>query len=84
MNRLIEELWTKVCEEEMPELDGTCMTLQRQRLFTQLLLWDVCFHIDLTKMCAYDSECNSEYSNGYDIGLQRAIDIMVEVYGVEL
>lgn len=38
MNERINQLWTKVCQDEMPELDVTCMTLQRQEKFADLLV----------------------------------------------
>jgi hypothetical protein len=38
MNERINKLWTKVCQEEMPELDVTCMTPQRQQKFTELIV----------------------------------------------
>jgi hypothetical protein len=38
MNEQIKELWTSVCQNEMPELDETCMTLSRQRKFAELII----------------------------------------------
>ena len=38
MNERIKELWTSVCQNEMPELDETCMTLSRQRKFAELII----------------------------------------------
>jgi hypothetical protein len=38
MNERIQKLWTKVCQDEMPELDETCMTLQRQEKFAELIV----------------------------------------------
>ena len=38
MNERIRELWTSVCQNEMPELDETCMTLSRQRKFAELIV----------------------------------------------
>ena len=38
MNERIEKLWTKVCQSEMPELDETCMTLQRRTKFAELIV----------------------------------------------
>jgi hypothetical protein len=44
MNERIEKLWTKVCQSEMPELDETCMTLQRRTKFAELIVKE-CAHI---------------------------------------
>jgi hypothetical protein len=38
MNERIRELWTEVCQSEMPELDESCMTLQRQAKFAELMV----------------------------------------------
>jgi hypothetical protein len=32
------DLWTRVCQEEMPELDESCMTMQRTRKFAELIV----------------------------------------------
>ena len=42
MNERIEKLWTKVCQSEMPELDETCMTLQRRTKFAELIVTECC------------------------------------------
>ena len=34
----IKQMWTKVCQGEMPELDETCMTLQRQEKFAEMIV----------------------------------------------
>lgn len=38
MNERIKYHWSNVCKEEMPELDETCMTLQRQQRFAESLV----------------------------------------------
>ena len=40
MNARDKELWSTVCQSEMPELDETCMTLQRQTKFADLIRAD--------------------------------------------
>ena len=50
MNEQIKELWTKVCQSEMPELDESCMTLQRQAKFSELIVEAV---LDQVKERAY-------------------------------
>ena len=37
------DLWTRVCQEEMPELDESCMTMQRTRKFAELIVRE-CAH----------------------------------------
>jgi hypothetical protein len=32
------DLWTQVCQEDMPELDETFMTMRRTRKFAQLIV----------------------------------------------
>jgi hypothetical protein len=32
------DLWTQVCQEDMPELDETYMTMRRTRKFAELLI----------------------------------------------
>ena len=32
------DLWTQVCQEDMPELDETCMTMRRTRKFAELIV----------------------------------------------
>lgn len=47
MNERIKEMWTVVCKEEMPELDETCTTLQRQKKFAELIVQEcrsIAFH----------------------------------------
>jgi hypothetical protein len=56
MNERIRELWTSVCQNEMPELDETCMTLSRQRKFAELIFQE----------CIRCCEGNSEYKNHTD------------------
>lgn len=41
MNERIRDLWTKVCQSEMPELNESCMTMQRQRKFAELIQKDM-------------------------------------------
>jgi hypothetical protein len=50
MNERIKELWTSVCQNEMPELDETCMTLSRQRKFAELIIEEA------AKAPLYDSD----------------------------
>jgi hypothetical protein len=40
MNKRIRahDLWTQVCQEDMPELDETCMTMRRTRKFAELIV----------------------------------------------
>jgi hypothetical protein len=38
MNKRVRSIWTEVCHSEMPELDETCMTLQRQEKFAKLIV----------------------------------------------
>ena len=38
MNEQIKLIWTEVCREEMPDLDESCMTLQRQKKFAELIV----------------------------------------------
>jgi hypothetical protein len=57
MNEQIRLLWTQVCQDEMPWLDETCMTLPRQRKFAQLIVREcarVYWNID-------DGEIHGEY-----------------------
>ncbi len=52
MNERIKQMWTKVCQDEMPELDETCMTLQRQEKFAELIVED-CFRVALVEGKGY-------------------------------
>ncbi len=60
MNERIKELWTSVCQNEMPELDETCMTLSRQRKFAELIVQE-CISVIEVKMPEFT--CKEEYDN---------------------
>ena len=47
MSERIKELWTSVCQNEMPELDETCMTLSRQRKFAELIVKECIYTLQL-------------------------------------
>ena len=65
MNNRIKELWTKVCQSEMPELDESCMTLQRQAKFSELIVKDMCAMMEMSEddafHCFDPSERPTEY-----------------------
>jgi ABC-type siderophore export system fused ATPase/permease subunit len=70
----IKQMWTKVCQDEMPELDETCMTLQRQEKFAQMIV----------------QECvNSIENNVFTWGLDQAaikgfcVDAIINQFGDE-
>jgi ABC-type siderophore export system fused ATPase/permease subunit len=70
----IKQMWTKVCQDEMPELDETCMTLQRQEKFAQMII----------------QECvNSIENNVFTWGLDQAatkgfcVDAIIDHFGDE-
>ena len=65
MNERIKQLWTKVCQSEMPELDESCMTLQRQAKFSELIVKDLCVMMEMAEddafHCFDPSERPTEY-----------------------
>lgn len=66
-------------------MNVTSLVNKKLNHFVKNILWDVCFQIDLAKVCgAYEFEHCNEQSTGCDMGLQRAIDIITERYGVDL
>jgi len=70
MNERIRELWTSVCQNEMPELDETCMTLSRQRKFAELIVQECALYVD-TLLGDADNEV---YPDG---------EMLLEYFGVE-
>ena len=75
MNERIRKLWSQVCKEEMPELDETCMTLQRQRKFAELIV-QACIaqaKTDLMQWIQAQAYSGSSHTT-HDMGFEKSPD----------
>ena len=76
------DLWTRVCQEEMPELDESCMTMQRTRKFAELLIREC---IEQGKQIQSQSVSNGseEYNTGREMGIEVFLNQIKKHFGVE-
>ncbi len=74
MNEQINQLWTRVCQDEMPELDVTCMTPQRQKKFSELIVKE-CTGVLYKR---FMGDLNRE-----DMEVRRCISDLKQHFGVE-
>ncbi len=75
------DLWTQVCQEDMPELDETCMTMRRTRKFAELIVQEC------IKCCAEIDDINKTYREvrlvDPEFGTKECIATIKEHFGVE-
>ena len=89
MNERIEKLWTKVCQSEMPELDETCMTLQRRTKFAELIVREcaqILFDESERLIELSSKEANPKLAEAYESCHYQCIDdiAIIEMhFGVE-
>jgi len=81
MNERISELWTSVCQNEMSELDETCMTLSRQRKFAELIVQEC---TEIAKEIAFKHQVKEDtYSAGKKAGAFEVAEGIKQHFGVE-
>lgn len=80
MNERIKQLWTKVCQSEMPELDESCMTLQRQAKFSELIVRECA---ETVEVYIHESLYNGLYERGYNDGRNASASLIKQHFGVE-
>ena len=68
------DLWTQVCQEDMPELDETFMTMRRTRKFAELIVQECIQAIQNESMNSSDE---------FEHGLRFAEGAILDHFGVE-
>ena len=68
------DLWTQVCQEDMPELDETFMTMRRTRKFAELIVKECVQAIQNESMNSSDE---------FEHGLRFAEGAILDHFGVK-